>query len=101
MTKLVWVGIIVDLILVSHAKPARLNVDLFDNIKSPKANQAPLDGSSNRGMGDWLCKKTCKINPLQNCDSCESPGSSSSSEEPVRPLTKFTTEPGIVMTGLA
>jgi len=47
-TKLVWVGIIVDLILVSHAKPAWVNVDLDVNIKSPKANQAPLDGSSDR-----------------------------------------------------
>merc|ERR1712219_60969 len=50
-TKLVWLGIIVDLILVSHAKPARVNVDLDVNIKSPKANQAPLDGSSDRALG--------------------------------------------------
>merc|ERR1712133_341505 len=48
LTKLIWVGIIVDLIPVCHAKPARVNVDLDVNIKSPEANQGPLDGSSDR-----------------------------------------------------
>ena len=87
LTRLVWVGIIVDLILVSHAKPARVNVDLDVNIKSPKANQEPLDVPSNRGIIDWLSKKTCKLNPFKDC---VSGGGSSSSEEQV-----------IMMTGLA
>merc|ERR1712126_297571 len=47
-TKLVWVGIIVDLIIGSQARPSRVNVDLDVNINLPKANQASLDGSSDR-----------------------------------------------------
>merc|ERR1712126_111381 len=43
LTKVVWVGIIVDLTLVSHARLARVNLDLKVNINSPKAIQAPVD----------------------------------------------------------
>jgi len=43
LTKVVWVGIIVDLTLVSNARLGRVNVDLDVIIKSPKAIQAPSD----------------------------------------------------------